>query len=464
MRLKLFTVFTCLLLLVAFSIPLMQNANSTLLQQNAMLSPANTYGSKTGSIEWQLTIKNTLARGLAVTSNESYIYVAGGNWTDPTNSSSWKPMLWKFETLGSQVWNTTLEVQGSTIAELFSVVLSPDESKVYAGGYVPNGTHWDIILVEFNATNGEPGWNYTLSGPSYDYIGAIAVSPDGEQVYAAVQLSKYSGTSYNSSFYVFALNSSNGNEIWHYELYNTSHPYAYASGLTVSPIDEIVYVSGHYEKPGSSYLSLVALNASNSNEIWNLTSTTYSSIYTIDISSDGKKLFGIALPPPNYQLLTINATDGSMLDNVSLSSVTSPYSFAIPPNETKVYTIASYFEGKDLLVAEYNLTSGEMTGVISAPDSHTYSYDVVASGDNESVYVSGYHWSSNGGNVNAYMFLLKGEPKPIIPLQLWPLLLYMMYFQTSTTSSLMNSYLLGIGIAVILVVASLSIVIILKRR
>ncbi len=373
-------------------------------------------------------------------------------------------MLWKYETLGSQVWNTSLEIQGSTITEFFNVALSPDESKIYAGGYVPNGTQWDIILVEFNASNGEVGWNHTLSGPSYDYIGAIAVSPDGEQVCAAVQLSKYIETAYNSSFYVFSLNSSNGDEIWHYELYNTSHPEAYASGLAMAPFNDVVYVSGHYEKAGSSYLSLVALDSSNGYEIWNLTSTMYSSIYTIGVSSDGNRIFGI-LPPPNSQLLTINATDGSTLDNMSLSSLTDPYSFAIPPNETKVYTIASYFEGKDLLVAEYNLTSGEMTGAISAPDDYTYSYDVVASGDNESVYVSGYHWSSNSGEVNAYMFLLKGEPKPILPLQPWSLLFYMISFQTSTTSNLTNNYLLGIGIAVVvLVIASLSVIIILKRR
>ncbi len=471
MNWKLLTVLTCFLLLAAFSMPLVQNTTANPIMPNTLVSNTITSDSKGGSINWRVQVEDAQGRSIAVTSNESYIYVAGARLVNPANSSSWKPSLWKCTTSGSLVWNITIE-DIQEYSQFEDVALSPDESSVYATGYYPNGTITfpyppytmpltDAIVVKVDASTGDVGWNYTLNGPSNDRLKAVAVSPDGETVYVAGELSQSSGTLYNSSFYVVALNSSDGSPLWPYELYILDST-GYVQDLEVSPSGDAIYVAGSYWLVGSSDLVLLALNTADGSQIWNITSTMYYSFDGVEVSSDGERIY--AMDPFYEHLLTYRSSDALLLQNVSINrkgshSSTGPLVFTISPDESKVYIPRTYLGVYEvyMLVLVFNLSSGDPISSIKAQNTLTWPNDVVVSGDNVHVYITGSYINVVNGDYR--MFLLKGNPEAGVYTLLLPALLYQMLSQNP-----MNIFLIVAAIASAVVVASIVTVIILVRR
>jgi hypothetical protein len=99
-----------------------------------------------------------------------------------------------------------------------------------------------------------------------------------------------------------------------------------------------------------------------------------------------------------------------------------------------------------MLLVEFDRPSGNPIGIIKANDLSTYPYDVAASRDNKSVYITGV----SAGN----MFLLMGQPEPLPSGLLLLLLLYTTLSQNPVLSSSTSIILVGVGVAAILVVAS----------
>nr|MDO8078226.1 hypothetical protein [Candidatus Freyarchaeota archaeon] len=145
MKWKILTLLTCVLLLAAFSIPTIHHSISTPVLQNNMFSQIATTVPEGGSIEWQVQLDNAVGHSIAVTPDESYIFVGGANWTDLTNTTTWKPTLWKYNNTGGLEY-TTLNVQGYSCIAFNALALSSDGSAVYAGGLISNeNSYYDAV-------------------------------------------------------------------------------------------------------------------------------------------------------------------------------------------------------------------------------------------------------------------------------------------------------------------------------
>ncbi|MFB0563697.1 MAG: PQQ-binding-like beta-propeller repeat protein [Candidatus Lokiarchaeia archaeon] len=458
MKRKILTLLTCVLLLAAFSIPLVQNSTSTSVSQNNIFSQIATTSNAGGSIEWSISLNNAVGRSIAVTPDESYIFIAGANWTDPTNTSTWKPTLWKYNNTGGQEWNTTLNIQGSTSVAFKTLALSSDGSSIYAGGLIPNATNYydyDMVVVKFNASDRSYIWNYTLNDPYIDNIYALKVSPDDKMVYFAGSISKPDTYIGNTSFYVGAINTTNGALEWEYDLFKGgAYNYGYARDLTLSPSGEVLYAAGYHRAYNSlNTTTFVALNTTTRSQLWNITSTTYHTIYYIDITSDGNSIYSISSAYPNYQLLTINTSNGNIMENLSISNMYDIRGLSLSFNESILYVLTRDLKtfGQTLrtLMVELNF-SGTVTSVLLAPNNQLVPYDFAPSKDNVSVYIAA---STEFPYSDVYsMWLIKGQAGPIpLPPLILLILFNIMSSQTQMLPTQMSNTLIGIGIAVALV-------------
>jgi hypothetical protein len=468
MKGKLLTLFTLVVLLTAFSIPLVQGSASMSVAQNTVLSPIAKAVPDGGSIVWQVQVNNAIGQSIAVSSNESYIYVGGANWTDPTNSSTWVPILWKYNNSGSFIWNNTLNVQGpltsvfgGVVNGFSSVALSPDNSSVYAAGEISNGSSWYPILVKFNASDGSYLWNYNLSGESYSRFYAVEVSPDSGTVYLAGMLFKsgspFSG--YNSSFYVSAINSSDGALKWEYELYfvNGTYNLGYARDLALSPSGGVLYASGFFTSSNlTKAIDFVAIDTSSHQQLWNMTLSDFGPIDIFDISSDGNEICTIGYSLSNLNLITVNTSNENITGNSSISNTIYPQTLSLSFNESNLYVSTSQLQayGQNLpaLMVELNF-SGTVTGVLISPNRLISPYGLAPSNDNQSAYIVG---SIMSGNTYS-MLLLKGEAGPIPPPSIL-LLLSAVYLLNQGLSPRTSYIFAGVGIGAALVIASFLIV------
>nr|MDO8082512.1 hypothetical protein [Candidatus Freyarchaeota archaeon] len=492
MKLKLLTIFTCVLLLAAFSIPVMQHSVSIPAMPNTILSQIATTAPK-GSIEWQVNINNAMGSSIAVTANESYFFVGGANITNATNGD-FKPILWKFNNLREQEWNTTLDVTGNIFygSGFTDVVISPDNNSVYAVGTVPRTSYYyEPILVKFGASYGSYIWNYTLKGGNYDRFYSVKVSPDSTTVYIAGARSNSSLYLYPSMFYVAAINADDGTlkTGWPYTIFlNGTYDISLANDLALSPTGDKLYVSGYYSVFNETKaVKLVALSTSDSSHLWNVTSGAVGKFTGIDISRDGEKIYALEDTPmypmffyiPMYpgqytNLITINASDGEIIDKLPLSNnpsllttfalwSASGSSLSLSFNESKLYALANvlpvFMWSYSTLMVELD-SSGTVTGALLSPNSQMMPSDLAPANDDESVYVVGYQFniilSGYYYTLDFSMFLLKGsaDPIPISPVLVF-LFLFMNLLQfQSSAAQRTNTYILaGVGVAVVAVVA-----------
>lgn len=492
MKKKLLTLFILVALLTVFSIPALKSSNSAPLIQNTIFSQIATTASKGGSVELNVQINHAMGLSVAVTLNESYIFVGGANITN-TSSGATQPMLWKFNNLGGQEWNTTVNVTGSIYNGGFNkVAISPDNSSVYVVGV--NSQH-EPILVKFDASNGgSPIWNYTLSGEDFGLFFTVKVSPDSNTVYVA---GSNSDISYPSMFYVSAINATNGivKPGWPYEIFlNGTYDIGLANDLALSPSGDKLYVSGYYSVVnGTSAMKLVALDTSTGSQLWNVTSGAMSKFSAIDISKDGEKIYALEdaplYPLPFYyptfpaqytHLISINTTDGAVIEELPLSyepyllSVflwTSSGSLALSFNESKLDAVANnlpvFLYNYNTLMVEMDF-SGTVTGAILAPNSEMIPSGLAPANDNKSVYIVGYQYNLGNGlipTIDFSMFLLKGSPEPV-PLSPFLLVLELSFVSAvsqSLANRLSNPYVLvGFGVAFVAIVA-ISVIILRKK-
>jgi len=450
---RLLAAVSCVLLLSVLLLPgLSAPKNST-----PVLPPLAAFSSKGGSTI-QIQVNNAAGYCVAPSPDGNYLYIGGANWSNTDEPESWEPALWKYDSSGEQVWNTTLNTPGPKISPaapeglitgFLDVAVSPHGDYVYAVGQFRNESgspNIDAILVKFRASDGTLIWNFTLSEKVHDYLYAVTVSPDEETVYVSGALSKSGGI---NSFYVAAINASNGDLLWAYELYEVSSGISY--DLALSPSGDVLYAVGKYVDT-----QLVALNTSTGEHLWNLTTDTYWSIRSAKISSDGDTIHALAVDySENYCYLTLSASDGSLLRNKTLDFAGYPYKFDTSSDDSKIYVTAHALGNeRPILMAEYIAVSGSLSGVIPASDRYTASCDVAASGNNGGVYVVGYYENNIAGE--HYMFLLEGYAEPVSSsLGLYSALLAYTMFSQFGASTQMSYYLIaGAGVLVVAVVAA----------
>ena len=146
-------------------------------------------------------------------------------------------------TPGSQLWVKRLNGPADRSDNARALAVSPDGSTVFVTGTVEAGDFGDYETVAYHGSTGTVIWMRRYQGPGdgTDAAESIAVSPDGSDVFVTgVSL----GSSGFNDFATVAYDSVAGTELWVKRYSGPSNSYNVASALAVSPDGSEVFATG----------------------------------------------------------------------------------------------------------------------------------------------------------------------------------------------------------------------------
>ena len=187
---------------------------------------------------------------------------------------------------------TDNEVWNFSLGACNELVMPPTLS----GGVVYVGNAADALFA-VNETNGTQLWNYT----------------DGQTIYSAPVVANgivyFGSQDYTKG--IVALNATNGSRIW-----NVSLPVAYSSPVVAGGV---VYVGAQNDGFLGIYGTLLALNATTGSQLWNYTLPVDDAIYSTPAVANGV----VYLTTPTNLLFALRASDGVQLWNHTIGAVAS---------------------------------------------------------------------------------------------------------------------------------------------
>lgn len=291
-----------------------------------------------------------------------------------------------------------------------SVAASPRGDLVFVTGYAPaGGARIALTTVAYRAGTGARVWvaRYSGSGENGDYGWSVAVSPDGDTVFAVGQS--------DSNYTTVAYDATTGAKLWAAQYSDPSNAGGEALHVAVSPGGRTVFVTG---TSGMLFydINTVAYDVATGAQLW---AARYSSPdagddwpYGMAVSPDGAAVYitGSAVLPTGdvYITLAYDAATGAKLWQKTYKGLNAAYTFA-------AYSVAVSPDGNTVYV------TGE-SGGISSPDCVTIAYgaatgarlwlarhhnpsnginrgaSVVASPDGSTVFVTGWTWRADSGD------------------------------------------------------------------
>ncbi len=204
------------------------------------------YDTSTGTQVWKKRYKDPIggnfgneAGALGVSPEGSTVFVTGasddGVWTD------YATVAYKAST-GRHLWTARYGRSAKDAARSLSV--SPDGSAVFVSGCSVSKTSLDIETVGYKAANGRELWKTRYDGPAHheDQANAMAVSPDGSQVYVT---GFSDGSNRRRDFVTLAYGARTGTQRW-IRRYNGPGDWDdNAKAVSVSPDGSRIYVAGY---------------------------------------------------------------------------------------------------------------------------------------------------------------------------------------------------------------------------
>src|SRR5439155_13460320 len=152
------------------------------------------------------------AAAIATSPDGSTVFVTG-NSGGATSSSDYATVAYSAST-GEKVWIRRYNGSGNFGDNPFSLVVSPDGSRVFVTGE-SSGTSsdFDYATLAYAAPTGKSLWASRYNGPGNgtDRALSVAVSPDGSRVFAT---GTSVGATGNFEFATFAYDASSGSKLW----------------------------------------------------------------------------------------------------------------------------------------------------------------------------------------------------------------------------------------------------------
>jgi DNA-binding beta-propeller fold protein YncE len=176
-----------------------------------------------------------------------------------------------------------------------AIAVSPDGSQVFVTGKSANGQFfYDALTIAYNATTGATEWVQLYDGADHfdDIAHAIAVSPDGSQVFITGESGAWPE---QADYLTIAYNAATGATNWMERYDDRLHSDDIANAIAVSPDGSKVFVTG--QSDGRSWDDYVtyAYNAATGAAVW---ARRYDGLDHVDdiahaiaVSPDGSKVF-----------------------------------------------------------------------------------------------------------------------------------------------------------------------------
>lgn len=189
-----------------------------------------------GNLEWQKSLggsANEECWDVFLTLDDGFLVVGSTQSSDGdvssksnTNYNYWAV---KLDASGNLEWENTYFYNSNAHALAYAADNTSDGGFMLTGyTYVDNTNRYDVWIVKIDA-NGNPLWNQSFGGTSFDYSYGIKAVSDGGYVVSGMTLSNdgdVSGNHGSEDFWVIKLDS-NGNLLWQNTLGGSGSEYAY---------------------------------------------------------------------------------------------------------------------------------------------------------------------------------------------------------------------------------------------
>lgn len=204
------------------------------------------YDSVTGAPLWLRRLDGTghgwdVAKKLALSPDGSTAYVAG-EADMRTGGSDYVTEALSVST-GAVLWLNDYRRSSSAVDLAEGLALTPDGSKIFVTGSSSGPTGFDFDTVAIDTSTGTLLWERLYDGPSAkdDSAGAIAVSPDGAEVF----VTGYSNSGViNIDYATVAYSADTGDPLWLRRYDGSDHNSDFPQAISVSPDGVYVYVTG----------------------------------------------------------------------------------------------------------------------------------------------------------------------------------------------------------------------------
>ncbi len=197
---------------------------------------------------------------------------------------------------GKQLWGVRYNGPDSLDDSPVAMEVSPDGSAIFVTG-VSYGltTDADFATVAYTASTGARRWvsRYNNSPQGYDRVTAMAVSPDGSEVFVAGYASR---PGYYTDYLTVAYSASTGTQMWVERFSGLGGLDDAPSAVTVSRDGSDVYVTGgSVGLAGDSDYTTVAYSTSTGSQLWvsryNGPGRGNDDAHALGTSPDGTKVF-----------------------------------------------------------------------------------------------------------------------------------------------------------------------------
>jgi hypothetical protein len=350
---------------------------------------------------------------VAASSSGARVFVTGYS-AGASGDPDWATLAYDAAT-GATIWAARLNGQGDDIDAATALAVSPDDSVVFVTGHTKTAeTGQDYLTVAYDATSGTVQWarRYNGTGSLYQVPSAVAVSPDGTELF----VTGYSIGSNDLDYATLAYDSSTGTLLWarHYDGpdHGPDQPY----GLGVSPDGSMVFVTGLSDfgvQERGDFLTL-AYESATGHRDWisryNGPASGDDFAYSLTVSPDGSAVFVTGTSQDasgltDYGTIAINATSGVQFwvrrfdGPAGLTDY--PTAVGVSPDGSLVFVtgFSTVVDAYDVVTFAYNTTTGS-TGWVRRFNGPANGWDLpedlAVSLDGSAVYVAGVTTVSGG--------------------------------------------------------------------
>jgi DNA-binding beta-propeller fold protein YncE len=256
--------------------------------------PTVAYNAASGAMRWVTAGGTTVSGFAAVASPDgSEVFVAGTS-AGPDGTTDYGTEAYDSAT-GAGLWAASYHGPGTGSDRALAVAVSPDGSEVFVTGQSSNGTGstTGFATVAYDASTGAQLWVARYDGPvaGIDRAVAVAVSPAGSTVFVTGSSLGQNGS---ASYTTLAYQAATGATVWT-QRYNQGTRNAGAAALAVGPGGSTVYVTGASHSSHGQDATTLAYAAATGTRLWTAQydgpSGTGNSPMSMAVSPDGSRVF-----------------------------------------------------------------------------------------------------------------------------------------------------------------------------
>jgi sugar lactone lactonase YvrE len=268
---------------------------------------------------------------------------------------------------GSELWAKRYNGPGDYNDSASSLVVSPDGTKVFVTGFATTSDGGqDYATLAYEASTGARLWASLYDGRKVDSANALAVSPDGSQVF--VTGTSGPGTTSGPAYGTVAYAAATGSQLWAKHYNGRGSGADIANALAVSPDGTAVFVTGYTESSNDTNdYATVAYDALTGAKLWaKRYDKGHDNALALGVSPDGSEVFvtGNSVRQTHgsdYATLAYDASTGAKLwvkrydggDDAALALGVSP-----DGSELFVTGESSGSRGPDYATVAYDASSG----------------------------------------------------------------------------------------------------------